>query len=150
MYVKLLVTNAAAGSIIGKVHAAAAVARRRPDRAAPARAARDTLPPCRSATLQGGNNINDFQARTFARIQLSKSQEYFPGTAERTLLISGRLKQASKRASAALAPPARPPQARQLEAKQWVELEAEQRAEQRAEPRAEGASTTGRAADTAA
>jgi hypothetical protein len=100
--------------------------------------------------LQGGNNINDFQARTFARIQLSKSQEYFPGTAERTLLISGRLKQASKRASAALAPPARPPQARQLEAKQWVELEAEQRAEPRVEPRAERASTTGRAADTAA
>lgn len=49
--------------------------------------------PCPSLPfLQGGTNINDCQMKTFARIQLSKSQEYFPGTQERTLLISGRLK----------------------------------------------------------
>ena len=59
MYVKLLVTNAAAGSIIGKA----------------------------------GNSINDFQQRTFSRIQLSKAGDYFPGTAERTLLVTGRIKQ---------------------------------------------------------
>ncbi|KAL4446287.1 hypothetical protein ABPG77_003094 [Micractinium sp. CCAP 211/92] len=59
VYVKLLVSNAASGSIIGK----------------------------------GGGNINDVQAKTFARIQLSKANEYFPGTTERTLLVTGRLKQ---------------------------------------------------------
>ncbi|EFN52097.1 hypothetical protein CHLNCDRAFT_139385 [Chlorella variabilis] len=41
----------------------------------------------------GGGNINDVQARTFARIQLFKANEYFPGTMERTLLVTGRLKQ---------------------------------------------------------
>ncbi|KAL4423789.1 hypothetical protein ABPG75_001090 [Micractinium tetrahymenae] len=59
VYVKLLVSNAASGSIIGK----------------------------------GGGNINDVQAKTYARIQLSKANEYFPGTTERTLLVTGRLKQ---------------------------------------------------------
>lgn len=43
--------------------------------------------------MQGGGNINDVQARTFARIQLFKANEYFPGTMERTLLVTGRLKQ---------------------------------------------------------
>jgi predicted RNA-binding protein YlqC (UPF0109 family) len=59
VYTKLLVSNAAAGSVIGKA----------------------------------GSNINDVQAKTFARIQLSKANEYFPGTTERTLLVTGRLKQ---------------------------------------------------------
>ncbi|PRW61288.1 RNA-binding Nova-2-like isoform X1 isoform B [Chlorella sorokiniana] len=59
VYTKLLVSNAAAGSIIGKA----------------------------------GSNINDVQAKTYARIQLSKANEYFPGTTERTLLVTGRLKQ---------------------------------------------------------
>eukprot|EP00887_Chlorella_sp_A99_P006024 scaffold27.g6024.t1 len=59
VYAKILVTNAAAGSIIGK----------------------------------GGGSINDFQAKTYARIQLSKSLEFYPGTQERTLLVTGRLKQ---------------------------------------------------------
>ncbi|KAL4539100.1 hypothetical protein Ndes2526B_g02637 [Nannochloris sp. 'desiccata'] len=59
LYSKLLVSNAAAGSIIGKA----------------------------------GGNINEFQAKTFSRIQLSKSGEYYPGTTERTLLVSGGLKQ---------------------------------------------------------
>ncbi|GAB4814901.1 hypothetical protein N2152v2_001947 [Parachlorella kessleri] len=59
VYIKLLVSNAAAGSIIGK----------------------------------GGGNINDFQQKTFAKIQLSKASEYFPGTVERILMLTGRLKQ---------------------------------------------------------
>ena len=33
------------------------------------------------------------QAKTYARIQLSKANEYYPGTTERTLLVTGRLKQ---------------------------------------------------------
>lgn len=50
---------------------------------------------CLSANVvpQGGSNINDVQAKTYARIQLSKANEYFPGTTERTLLVTGRLKQ---------------------------------------------------------
>ena len=43
--------------------------------------------------MQAGGAINDFQSRTYARIQLSKAAEYYPGTAERTLLVTGRLKQ---------------------------------------------------------
>lgn len=42
---------------------------------------------------QGGGNINDFQKKTSARIQLSKAGEYYPGTTERTLLVSGKVKQ---------------------------------------------------------
>jgi hypothetical protein len=42
---------------------------------------------------QAGGNINDVQAKTYARIQLSKANEYYPGTTERTLLVTGRLKQ---------------------------------------------------------
>lgn len=48
---------------------------------------------------QAGSNINDVQAKTYARIQLSKANEYFPGTTERTLLVTGRLKQVRARAS---------------------------------------------------
>lgn len=43
--------------------------------------------------MQAGGSINDFQMRTYARIQLSKAAEYYPGTAERTLLVTGRLKE---------------------------------------------------------
>lgn len=42
--------------------------------------------------LQAGGNINDFQNKTYARIQLSKASEYYPGTSERTLLVTGHLK----------------------------------------------------------
>lgn len=59
IYLKLLVSNAAAGSIIGKA----------------------------------GQNINDVQAQTLARIQLSKATELYFGTNERILLVTGRLKQ---------------------------------------------------------
>lgn len=43
--------------------------------------------------MQGGGNINDFQKKTSARIQLSKAGEYYPGTTDRTLLVTGRVKQ---------------------------------------------------------
>ncbi|KAK9811410.1 hypothetical protein WJX72_003480 [[Myrmecia] bisecta] len=52
---KFLVSNAAAGSIIGKA----------------------------------GANIAEFQTQSSARIQLSRSNEFFPGTQERVMLISG-------------------------------------------------------------
>lgn len=54
-YVKFLLSNPEAGSIIGK----------------------------------GGTTINDFQSRSGARIQLSRSHEFFPGTSDRIVMISG-------------------------------------------------------------
>jgi hypothetical protein len=42
--------------------------------------------------LQAGQNINDVQAQTLARIQLSKATELYFGTNERVLLVTGRLK----------------------------------------------------------
>lgn len=119
VYVKLLVSNAASGSIIGKVRSEIAQ-----DMVWPVPPSRTHLPakpmcPACIATamlvarvvaaaprarfgpheycLQGGGNINDVQAKTFARIQLSKANEYFPGTTERTLLVTGRLKQVGQR-----------------------------------------------------
>lgn len=59
LHTKLLVSNSAAGSIIGK----------------------------------NGSNINLTQSQTQAKIQLSKAMEYFPGTKDRTLLVSGTLRQ---------------------------------------------------------
>lgn len=53
--VRLLVSNTAAGCIIGK----------------------------------GGATINEFQSESGARIQLSRSHEFFPGTSDRIILISG-------------------------------------------------------------
>uniref|UniRef100_A0A2P2JUA8 RNA-binding protein Nova-1-like isoform X4 n=1 Tax=Rhizophora mucronata TaxID=61149 RepID=A0A2P2JUA8_RHIMU len=52
---KFLVSNAAAGSVIGK----------------------------------GGATINDFQSQSGARIQLSRNYEFFPGTSDRIIMISG-------------------------------------------------------------
>ncbi|GAB4836386.1 Protein btr1 [Ancistrocladus abbreviatus] len=54
-YIKFLVSNAAAGSVIGK----------------------------------GGSTINDFQSQSGARIQLSRNHEFFPGTSDRIIMISG-------------------------------------------------------------
>ncbi|VFQ62664.1 unnamed protein product [Cuscuta campestris] len=54
-YVKFLLSNPEAGSIIGK----------------------------------GGTTINDFQSRSGARIQLSRNHEFFPGTSDRIVMISG-------------------------------------------------------------
>eukprot|EP00246_Nothoceros_aenigmaticus_P006924 TRINITY_DN2034_c0_g1_i2.p1 TRINITY_DN2034_c0_g1~~TRINITY_DN2034_c0_g1_i2.p1 ORF type:complete len:370 (-),score=36.13 TRINITY_DN2034_c0_g1_i2:486-1595(-) len=53
--VRFLISNAAAGSVIGK----------------------------------GGATISDFQAQSGARIQLSRNHEYFPGTTDRIILLSG-------------------------------------------------------------
>ncbi|XP_010067198.1 protein BTR1 isoform X5 [Eucalyptus grandis] len=54
-YIRFLVSNAAAGSVIGK----------------------------------GGSTITDFQSQSGARIQLSRNQEFFPGTTDRIIMISG-------------------------------------------------------------
>ncbi|GLT66771.1 hypothetical protein SLA2020_391200 [Shorea laevis] len=54
-YVRFLVSNAAAGSVIGK----------------------------------GGSTITEFQSKSGARIQLSRSHEFFPGTSDRIIMISG-------------------------------------------------------------
>ncbi|KAG2729725.1 hypothetical protein I3843_01G257900 [Carya illinoinensis] len=54
-HIKFLVSNAAAGSVIGK----------------------------------GGSTITDFQSQSGARIQLSRNHEFFPGTTDRIIMISG-------------------------------------------------------------
>ncbi|KAM7262807.1 hypothetical protein ACFE04_000490 [Oxalis oulophora] len=54
-YIRFLVSNAAAGSVIGK----------------------------------GGSTITEFQSQSGARIQLSRSHEFFPGTSDRIILVSG-------------------------------------------------------------
>ncbi|XP_050210213.1 protein BTR1 [Mercurialis annua] len=54
-YIRFLVSNAAAGSVIGK----------------------------------GGATITDFQSQSGARIQLSRNFEFFPGTSDRIILVSG-------------------------------------------------------------
>lgn len=56
---RFLVSNAAAGSVIGK----------------------------------GGTNITEYQSKTGARIQLSRSGEVFPGTYDRVMLLAGTLRQ---------------------------------------------------------
>ena len=56
---KFLISNAAAGSIIGK----------------------------------GGATISEFQEQSSARIQLSRNSEFFPGTADRVLSVSGSVNQ---------------------------------------------------------
>lgn len=58
-HVRFLVSNAAAGSVIGK----------------------------------GGSTITEFQAKSGARIQLSRNQEFFPGTTDRIIMISGSIKE---------------------------------------------------------
>ncbi|KAJ0235169.1 Protein BTR1 [Hirschfeldia incana] len=58
-HVRFLVSNAAAGSVIGK----------------------------------GGSTITEFQAKSGARIQLSRNQEFFPGTTDRIIMISGSTKE---------------------------------------------------------
>ncbi|GMI83360.1 BINDING TO TOMV RNA 1S (SHORT FORM), binding to TOMV RNA 1L (long form), BINDING TO TOMV RNA 1 [Hibiscus trionum] len=54
-YIRFLVSNAAAGSVIGK----------------------------------GGSTITEFQSKSGARIQLSRSNEFFPGTSDRIIMVSG-------------------------------------------------------------
>lgn len=38
---------------------------------------------------KGGSTINDFQSQSGARIQLSRSHEFFPGTNDRIIMVSG-------------------------------------------------------------
>ncbi|XVF83003.1 hypothetical protein PTKIN_Ptkin16aG0097800 [Pterospermum kingtungense] len=54
-YIRFLVSNAAAGSVIGK----------------------------------GGSTITEFQTNSGARIQLSRNHEFFPGTSDRIIMVSG-------------------------------------------------------------
>lgn len=61
-YLKFLVSNASAGSVIGK----------------------------------GGSTITDFQKESGAHIQLSRNQDFFPGTADRIILLSGKIDQVLK------------------------------------------------------
>ncbi|KAB5539007.1 hypothetical protein DKX38_016540 [Salix brachista] len=61
-YIRFLVSNAAAGSVIGK----------------------------------GGATITDFQSQSGARIQLSRNYEFFPGTSDRIIMISGGIDDALK------------------------------------------------------
>lgn len=61
-YIRFLVSNAAAGSVIGK----------------------------------GGSTITDFQSQSGARIQLSRNQEFFPGTTDRIIMISGAINETLK------------------------------------------------------
>ncbi|GAA0170123.1 RNA metabolism protein [Lithospermum erythrorhizon] len=56
-YIKFLLSNAEAGSVIGK----------------------------------GGSTINDFQSQSGARIQLSRNFEFFPGTSDRIVMVSGNI-----------------------------------------------------------
>ncbi|GFP86657.1 RNA-binding protein nova-2 [Phtheirospermum japonicum] len=40
---------------------------------------------------KGGSTISDIQSQSGARIQLSRNFEYFPGTSDRVILVSGRV-----------------------------------------------------------
>ncbi|KAI5084374.1 hypothetical protein GOP47_0000543 [Adiantum capillus-veneris] len=57
--IRFLITNAGAGSVIGK----------------------------------GGATINEFQSQSGARIQLSRNHEFFPGTSDRIIALSGTIKE---------------------------------------------------------
>ncbi|XP_021897819.1 protein BTR1 isoform X2 [Carica papaya] len=61
-YIRFLVSNAAAGSVIGK----------------------------------GGSTITDFQSQSGARIQLSRNHEFFPGTTDRIIMVSGSIDEVIK------------------------------------------------------
>ncbi|XP_010940545.1 protein BTR1 isoform X1 [Elaeis guineensis] len=61
-HIRFLVSNTAAGSIIGK----------------------------------GGSTITEFQSQSGARIQLSRNHEFFPGTSDRIIMISGMLSEITK------------------------------------------------------
>ncbi|KAG1361361.1 protein BTR1 [Cocos nucifera] len=61
-HIRFLVSNTAAGCIIGK----------------------------------GGSTITEFQSQSGARIQLSRSHEFFPGTFDRIIMISGMLSEVIK------------------------------------------------------
>ncbi|KAL5071119.1 hypothetical protein RYX36_022006 [Vicia faba] len=41
-----------------------------------------------NSRLQGGSTITDFQSQSGARIQLSRNNEFFPGTTDRIIMVS--------------------------------------------------------------
>nr|XP_016512004.1 PREDICTED: protein BTR1-like isoform X1 [Nicotiana tabacum] len=45
---------------------------------------RESLPP-----HSGGSTITEFQSRSGARVQLSRNFEFFPGTSDRVIMVSG-------------------------------------------------------------
>lgn len=45
---------------------------------------------------KGGSTITEFQSQSGARIQLSRNHEYFPGTSDRIIMISGILVEITK------------------------------------------------------
>jgi hypothetical protein len=45
---------------------------------------------------KGGSTINDFQSQSGARIQLSRSHEFFPGTNDRIIMVSGHFDDVTK------------------------------------------------------
>lgn len=45
---------------------------------------------------KGGSTITEFQSQSGARIQLSRNHEFFPGTSDRIILISGTLSEVIK------------------------------------------------------
>ncbi|XVE99187.1 hypothetical protein REPUB_Repub03eG0175500 [Reevesia pubescens] len=61
-YIRFLVSNASAGSVIGK----------------------------------GGSTITEFQSKSGARIQLSRNHEFFPGTSDRIIMVSGTIDEVLK------------------------------------------------------
>ena len=61
-FIRFLVSNAEAGSVIGK----------------------------------GGSTISDFQSQSGARIQLSRNHEFFPGTSDRIIMVSGTIDETLK------------------------------------------------------
>ncbi|KAJ8766107.1 hypothetical protein K2173_020623 [Erythroxylum novogranatense] len=68
-YIRFLVSNAAAGSVIGK----------------------------------GGATITEFQSQSGARIQLSRNYEFFPGTSDRIIMVTGSIDDALKAVELVLA-----------------------------------------------
>lgn len=45
---------------------------------------------------KGGSTITDFQSQSQAKIQLSRSHEFFPGTTDRIIMISGTIDETLK------------------------------------------------------
>ncbi|XP_057471658.1 protein BTR1-like isoform X2 [Actinidia eriantha] len=68
-FIRFLVSNAEAGSVIGK----------------------------------GGSTISDFQSQSGARIQLSRNHEFFPGTSDRIIMVSGTIDETLKAVNLILA-----------------------------------------------
>jgi hypothetical protein len=96
VYIKILVSHAAAGGIIGKVSLLDVITRFSFESICHS----ILSPPLSDGTPiplpsfpQGGHHVSAIQAKTSAKIQLSKSSESLPTTKERIILITGTVKQ---------------------------------------------------------